>query len=46
MFYEKINVKEEMLIDQIDKTAPKLNNQVEGPVLSSMSYCQINRECG
>ena len=35
-----------MLIDQVDKTEPKLSDQVEGPVLSSMSFCQINRECG
>ena len=35
-----------MLIDQVDKKEQKLIDQVEGPVLSSMSYCQLNKECG
>ena len=46
MFYEKINMKEQMLIDQVDRKEQNLNDHHEGLVLSSMSYCQINRECG
>ena len=46
MFYEKINMKEQMLTDQVDEKKQKLTDQVEGPVLSSMKYCQINRDCG
>ena len=45
MFYEKINVEEQMLIDEVNEKEQKMTDQADEPVLSSMSDCQINKEC-